>query len=116
MGLMLRFAKPLALLGIGCFFGVTITAGVPNIDHVQSAQNSQRPNLSAPSLSELSNMISPEIMEAAISTFYSVTDSIDGLIDGAQQHWESETESKLLYARAASSSDYRAVNKNTRRR
>lgn len=116
LGLLLRFAKPLALIGFGCFVGVTLTTGVPDPNQLSNSSGSPADSSSGIDFSELEELVSPAVIEAALSSVSGFSDSLRDLSDRIHTNWQDNTEKKITVARNTSVSDFRAIDRSLRKR
>lgn len=117
LGLLLRFAKPLALIGFGCFVGTTLTTGMPDPSYLNHSQ------VTAPSssntgidFSDLEEFVSPAVIEAALSSAGDFSESLRELSDKIQSGWSDNTQKKITVARNSSGSDFRGIDRSLRKR
>lgn len=109
LGLIVRFSKPLCLVGFGCLLGVTLTAGLPDLsilEHQETAPLAQ-PEKSQKYESELSEpdkSDSPKLIQAALGhafdrafKFGKTLTVFSNKLDAV---WKKQTEKMMVEARA----------------
>ena len=116
LGLLLRFAKPLALIGFGCFAGVTLTTGIPDSGHLTQSQVTPPNSSSGVDFSDLDEFVSPALIEAALSSASDFSESLRDFADKIQSGWADNTQKKITVARNSSGSDFRGIDRSLRKR
>jgi hypothetical protein len=119
LGLFVKFAKPLGLIGVGCALGVSMSTGFPDFSAISeeaAPQHAQGKRYQESDFKSIDDFVSPEVIEAAITTFDDMSDAVSDFINEARDEWASRTEKRVNLARNASASDYRSIQTHLKRK